>query len=280
MLPDSLPLRFQMAAFFDRILPSNVSPLLQAYFNTAHQSTHASRVLMGSVVVSITGASSVMVTLMEGFRRAHDLPLVEGSFWPRRLRSLALIPLTLVPMAVATLLVVFGHFMTHWLVSEVTPALQEPVKVMAYFLRWTIALAGSVGIIGMIYHLGTDMNIHMREEIEPWILEPWNLLRKEWSWQASLPGAAVATLLWFVSTLLFGLYVTKFANYSRVYGSLGAAIALLVWLYLIALSVLIGSEFNAQLTVERKGPDRGRGASASLWKMPGWARRRAGRIAD
>ena len=83
----------------------------------------------------------------------------------------------------------------------------------------------------------------MREQLEPWLREPWNLLRREWSWRASLPGATVATVLWFVTTLLFGLYVTRFANYSQVYGSLGAAIALMFWLYLIALSVLIGAEF-------------------------------------
>jgi membrane protein len=280
MLPDSLPFRFQLAAFFDRILPSNVTPLLDAYFSTAHHGPQTTRVLLGSVVVSLTGASSVMVTLMEGFRRAHDLPLPPGSFWPRRMRSLALVPLSLIPMTVASVLVVFGQFLTRWLVSEVTPALQMPVHVVAYFLRWTIALAGSVAVISMIYHLGTDLDTHLRLHLEPWIREPWTTFRKEWSWRASLPGATLATFLWFVSTLVFGLYVTRFANYSRVYGSLGAAIALLFWLYLIALSVLIGSEFNAQLTVKRKGPGRGRGEAEGMWKMPGWARRRTGRIAD
>jgi uncharacterized BrkB/YihY/UPF0761 family membrane protein len=51
--------------------------------------------------------------------------------------------------------------------------------------------------------------------------------------------------------LLFGWYVTRFANYSEVYGSLGAGIALLFWLYIISLSVLCGAEFNAQLDTER-----------------------------
>jgi len=87
----------------------------------------------------------------------------------------------------------------------------------------------------------------MRQHMEPWLA-----LRMDWSWRASLPGATVATLLWFVTTLGFGFYVTRFANYSRVYGSLGAAIALMFWLYIIALSVLIGSEFNAQLNIERR----------------------------
>jgi membrane protein len=52
--------------------------------------------------------------------------------------------------------------------------------------------------------------------------------------------------MWFLTTLAFGWYVTRFANYSQVYGSLGAGIALLFWLYIISLSVLCGAEFNAQ----------------------------------
>jgi membrane protein len=232
-----------------------------------------------SLVVSITGASSVMSTLMEGFRQAYDLPLPRGSFWPRRVRSLALVPLSLLPMAAASVLVVFGHMMTHWLAGEVTPALRMPVLVLAIVLRWTIALAGSVGIIAVIYHLGTDLTTHMREHLEPLLREPWILLRKDWSWRASLPGATVATVLWLVTTLLFGYYVTRFANYSQVYGSLGAAIALMFWLYIIALSVLIGAEFNALRAAQgprRRDPE----LSELLWKLPGLHRRRTGRIAD
>ncbi len=56
----------------------------------------------------------------------------------------------------------------------------------------------------------------------------------------------MATAMWFATTLVFGWYVTRLANYSEVYGSLGAAIALLFWLYIVSLSVLCGAEFNAQ----------------------------------
>ena len=61
-----------------------------------------------------------------------------------------------------------------------------------------------------------------------------------------MPGAIVSTAMWFPSTLIFGWYVTRFANYSQVYGSLGAGIALLFWLYIISLSVLCGAEFNSE----------------------------------
>jgi membrane protein len=63
-------------------------------------------------------------------------------------------------------------------------------------------------------------------------------------WRQVLPGAIAATFMWFLTTLTFGWYVTRFANYSQVYGSLGAGIALLFWLYIVSLSVLFGAEFN------------------------------------
>lgn len=275
VLPDSLPFRTQMATFFGHVLPSNVSPLLEAYFNGVDRSHHAQRILLGSVVVTLTGASGVMATLMEGFRRAHKLPLLRGNFWPVRLRALVLVPLSLIPMTAASALVVFGHLLTVHLARDLSPALRPPVYVVAFLLRWTIALAGSTGIIAVIYHLGTDLTTHMREHLEP-LIQPWQLLRRDWSWSASLPGAAVATVLWFVSTLLFGFYVTRFANYSRVYGSLGAAIALMFWLFLIALSVLVGAEFNAQRTVQHRDPH----LAELLWSLPGLRKRRTGRIAD
>lgn len=252
LLPETFPVQVQLAIFFDRILPSNVSPVLQAYFQTSHKSPQTAKALVSAVIVSVTGAAGVMATMMEGFRRAHDLPIIPGSFWQRRGRALALVPLSLIPMALASALVVFGHLMITWLANHVAAPVRTPVYLLAFALRWGIALAGSVGILAVIYHLGTDMSQHMRDHLEPWIREPWLALRKDWTWQRSLPGAMFATVLWFLSTLLFGWYVTRFANYSRVYGSLGAAIALMFWLYIIALSVLIGSEFNAQIALERK----------------------------
>jgi uncharacterized BrkB/YihY/UPF0761 family membrane protein len=60
-----------------------------------------------------------------------------------------------------------------------------------------------------------------------------------------------------------------------VYGSLGAAIALMVWLYIIALTVLIGAEFNAQWAAEQRGPE-----ATELWKTSRARRGRTGKIAD
>ena len=58
--------------------------------------------------------------------------------------------------------------------------------------------------------------------------------------------------MWFPATLLFGWYVTRIADYSIFYGSFGAGIATLVWLYITSFSALLGAELNGVLFRERK----------------------------
>jgi membrane protein len=61
------------------------------------------------------------------------------------------------------------------------------------------------------------------------------------------PGAVVAILIWLVASAGFALYVTNFGSYNKTYGSLGAVIVFLVWLWITNLAVLLGAEFNAEL---------------------------------
>jgi membrane protein len=234
LMPDTAPLRFQLSAFFDRILPPDVSPLLEGYFVDSPHSTRSSHAIVAAFVVSLIGASSVLATLMEGVRRANDLPENCWTFWQRRLRALILVPLSLVPFVLATTFVVFGQFFTAWLSQHLIPSALIPFYTAALLIRWAVALAGSIGIVGLIYHLGSPM---------------------QQSWKSVLPGAVVSTAMWFPSTLIFGWYVTRFANYSQVYGSLGAGIALLFWLYIISLSVLCGAEFNTEFHARFHHPD-------------------------
>jgi membrane protein len=81
----------------------------------------------------------------------------------------------------------------------------------------------------------------------------WGLPRVQ-SWRRVLPGAILATILWFPITVGFGWYVNNYANYTVIYGSLGAGIALLVWMYLISMIILFGAEFNA-VVCPREAPE-------------------------
>jgi membrane protein len=66
-----------------------------------------------------------------------------------------------------------------------------------------------------------------------------------WSWAS--PGAAAATVLWLGASALFSVYVQDFASYNKTYGSLGAVVVLLLWLWLSSLAALLGAELNAEL---------------------------------
>jgi membrane protein len=278
LVPDTTPLRLQLALFFGRILPPGVGPLLDAYFQHTPSNTHSVRALVSAGFVSFLGASNVMATLMEGLRRAGNLPDNCWTFWQRRRRAFELVPLSLAPLAVASLLVVFGHTVTAWLAESTSPDVRETVYAIALLIRWGVALGASVGLIALIYHLGVPAarsrthasagpggrstaspagrSVHLPKRLESAAVKSGKLLFEgsvldrtgvlaPQTWVPALPGALVATAMWFLTTLGFGWYVTRFANYSEVYGSLGVGIALLFWLYIISLSVLCGAEFNA-----------------------------------
>ncbi len=197
---------------------------------------------------------------MEGLRRARDFPADCWSFWARRVRAFELVPLSLLPLTVASVMVAFGHVLTVWLASNIAPEIRTSIYAVSLLIRWVVALSASVGVIATIYHLGVpDGHLSVPVGWATVSSRPFHRLRRRdagveevtvtaepRSWRTVVPGAVVATAMWFLTTLTFGWYVTRFANYSEVYGSLGAGIALLFWLYIVSLSVLCGAEFNAQ----------------------------------
>ena len=71
-----------------------------------------------------------------------------------------------------------------------------------------------------------------------------------------LPGAAIGLGLWIAASALFSLYLSNFANYNRVYGTLGAAVAFLVWAWLLNMALLVGVEVNREMEVRRGRRDR------------------------
>ncbi|HET8668111.1 MAG TPA: YihY/virulence factor BrkB family protein, partial [Terriglobales bacterium] len=64
---------------------------------------------------------------------------------------------------------------------------------------------------------------------------------------ATLPGAIIGVIFWIGSSYGLGIYFQKFANYNKTYGILGAAMALMVWLYWSWFAILVGAEINSEL---------------------------------
>jgi membrane protein len=222
--PESDTLRGELRAAFTEVLPADTMSLLHSYFT--NQKTRSEQVIGTAIVVSLAAAMGMMLSFMEGFRRAYELPRHEWSFWVERLVALTLVPLCLAPMAFATVVVAFGHQIEEWVVGNSDHVIGLYVLVVWRVVRWSIGLFTTIVMLAMIYQFGTPR-------------------RREWKYV--LPGASGASIIWFLITLAFGFYLTRFADYSVLYGPLGAVVATMVWLYITTVSVLIGAEFNAHI---------------------------------
>ena len=204
------------------ILPAGGSTAL-SYLKGAAQ--HPAGLLTTTSIVTLWTASGVMISWMEGFRRCYELPKTWGLV-KERLIAFLLVVFALVPMTFATLLVAVGSKFETRLLSYIDPDFSVYVLLLWGAIRWLIATLTSIAVIALIYH-------HAVPRTQPW--------------HSVMPGATLATILWFSVTVGFRAYLQYFGDFATIYGSLGAAMALLVWMYLISLVVLVGAEFNALL---------------------------------
>src|SRR6266436_6647217 len=205
-----------------RILPAG-SNTAMIYLRGATQRSVG--LLFFTSLLSLWTASGVMISWMEGFRRCYELPKTWGLI-KERMIAFSLVILAGLPMTFATLLVALGSKIETRILFYIAHEFSPYILLMWGAIRWLIATLTSISVIALIYH---------------------NAVPRTQPWHSVIPGATLATAMWFIATTLFSMYLHGYADYSIIYGSLGVGIALLVWMYMISLIVLIGAEFNAML---------------------------------
>lgn len=119
--------------------------------------------------------------------------------------------------------------------ENLIPELGGLSQILLKALFFALAGGAVILLLALIYRYGPD--------------------RPEAEWKWITPGSVLATIVWIVATLGFGVYVANFGNYNATYGSLGAVIVFLTWLYLTAYVVLFGAELNSMLELE-VGPEK------------------------
>ena len=134
-----------------------------------------------------------------------------------------------IPLLGASSLILFGGAVQSGVmkllsVDPILHPLQGWWQLFTQLMRYLVAFATTCSLMAMLYYYGP--------------------FRKQ-RWRDVWPGATLATFGWLGSTLVFGWYVRNIANYNVLYGSIGAVIALLVWMYVLAVVALVGCEFNA-----------------------------------
>lgn len=117
--------------------------------------------------------------------------------------------------------------------------LGSQTEIVLRVVRWALTIAIMLGMLGLVYRYGPN--------------HPSG--RPKWV----TPGALVALALWALASAGFTIYLSNFGNYNEVYGSIGAVIALLMWFFISAFSVLLGAAVNSELRVKQETGGQPRG---------------------
>lgn len=185
--------------------------------------------LISASFISLWSASSVLASLMEGFDACYRIP-VQRSFWQQRRVAIMLVLISGIPVILASSLIVFGEQAAFFLVGRIAGpgggTISAGVQFALAAARNIVGFGTSILVTTFLYYFGP--NKHVR-------------------WRDAFPGAMVATVLWYLTVIIFAWFVRNIANYNVAYGSLGAGIALLVWMFAISVIALYGCEFNSEV---------------------------------
>jgi membrane protein len=225
---NALAVSRNLSTFVFSVVPPGTEEIVR--YNFTERGQRPATLLVVAIAVSVWAASGVMMSLMEGFRAAYKIP--EGRpFWRQRGMAALLVLIAALPLIVASSLIVFGSRIELWILTQVG-LVERGERLLGWLslaseaARTVVALASITMGTSFLYYLGPNRPRRLR---------------------SVYPGAILATVLWWIATTLFGWYVRNIANYNVLYGSVGAVIALLVWMYLLSIIALFGCEWNAQL---------------------------------
>jgi membrane protein len=196
-------------------------------------SLHSTRwKLVFGLLLALWSGSGSMGCIMDALDRAYRVQRSQP-FWKRQAIAVGLTALVSVLTFVALVIVLAGGILADF-VGEHTGLSQATIAIWQA-LEWPVALLFVLLALALIYCFGPAV-------------------RRPWRWVT--PGSVVSVLVWVLASLLFRLYLRFFSTYGRSYGSLGAVMVLLLWLYITGLAIVLGAEINAE--IDRAKALRGR----------------------
>jgi membrane protein len=186
------------------------------------------------LVAALWSSSSAITAITEGLNRAYDVQ-ENRPFWKVRLIAVLLTVGLSLFIIVALILLTFGPQIGGWIADQV--GLGRIFQVAWNLLRWPVIVGLLIVAMALVYYVAPDV---------------------EQRWQWITPGSVVAVLGWLAASLGFSYYVNNFGSYNAMYGSIGAVIVLLTWMYVSGFFVLIGGEVNSEIEhASARGKDPG-----------------------
>ncbi|HEX4893239.1 MAG TPA: YihY/virulence factor BrkB family protein [Hyphomicrobiaceae bacterium] len=179
-----------------------------------------SAALITGFLISLWSANAGMKAIIEGLNVAYGETEKRSFLW-LNLRSLAMT----VGAMVALLVTIAGLAIVPLVLAALAPA--PAVSALISIGRWPLLLGLVVLAIAALYRFGPSRD------------------KPRWRWLTW--GSGAAAIAWLAASLLFSWYVSNFGQYNATYGSLGAVIALMTWMWLSTTVILLGAELNAEI---------------------------------
>ena len=215
--------------------PAEVSDLVSSQLESVIDSSPSGLRLgvFAGLALALWSASSGMKHLMGALTLAYD-EVDDRKFV--RLRGLALL-LTLGAIVLA-LLALAGMVVPDGLDDSGSTG---TLRTVLQFARWPVLALIVVVALSVLYRWAPDRDA------------------ARWRWVS--PGALLATAVWLVASIAFSIYTANFGKYNETYGTLGAIVVVMLWLYITAYAVILGAELNCELERQTvvdttKGPER------------------------
>lgn len=216
-------LRHSLFNYLSQVLPGSAFQLVDSTIQEVSAASGGGKITFG-ILAALWAASNGMGAITEALDAAYDVK-ESRPWWRRRLTAVGLTVSLSVLIISALILVLYGGRLADYVAGSL--GFGEAFTIAWKVLQWPIVLVFILLAFALIYYLAPDL----REQ--------------NWAWIT--PGSVVGVMLWLLVSFGFRLYLHFFDSYSKTYGTLGAVIVLMLWLYLTGAAILVGGEVNSEI---------------------------------
>lgn len=215
--------RHALFEYLGRIMPPSALQLIDNTMLEVSASSGGGKLSFG-ILAALWAASNGLGAITESLNNAYDLKETRP-WWKQRLTAIGLTCALSIFIIGALILVVAGGHIAEWLAA--TYGFGPVFPLTWKIIQWPVVLACMTFAFALIYYVAPDF--------------------REQAWQWLTPGSVIGVVLWLLVSLGFRIYLHYFNSYNATYGSLGAVIILMLWLYFTGAAVLIGGEVNSEI---------------------------------
>lgn len=215
--------RHQLFDYLAQVMPPSAFQLIDTTIREVAAASSGGKLSFG-ILAALWAASNGMGAITTSLNAAYDLK-ESRPWWKQRLTAIGLTIALSVFIISALILVLAGGSIADWLASVF--GFGSAFPLIWKILQWPVVLGCLIFAFALIYYFAPDFH--------------------EQAWKWLTPGAAIGVALWLLVSFAFRVYLHFFDSYSATYGSLGAVIVLILWLYFTGAAVLIGGEINSEI---------------------------------